>query len=372
MILLFLLAITSVLWARRRQGALFSFIHVSLGISALVLLLFHFWLARPAGTSLEAKVPLTVAAAIWLCAAMYRCLRLRRVRATVTTIHDAVGSTSSRNPKAAFLDVGLDRTISIHPGAYFYLFFEQSGWRQYRGEPMMAYGWEGDGDSQTWQRNTKMVKKLKFLVQVNDHLSSALSERTIALAIDGPYGRDPQLHKFDTVVLAADGAGILAVFPLAVQLAERNYYDQSIKVNKSGRGLPEHHRHELIASMHRDRTRQVNIIWIMRESWEFGLIANRLEELAALDSRTVSAKAPPHLLVSRRTDEREALVHFHIIKPNDEIDSKEAMTDSIPGGFRKHWVVRTWSGTLDGMLRRYIGHYLDTSPGDYAAAGKPP
>ena len=285
MILLLLLAASSVVWIRRLHGVLFYYVHITLALCALLLLLFHVWLARPAGRSLEAKVPISVAAAIWTLAVLYRRVRVRRARANVTVIQSPSEIASPWQTECpAILDVSLFKTVSIHPGAYFYLFFERSGWRQYRGEPMMAYGWEAASDTTTWRWNSKQIKKLQFLVQNQEHLSAVLSRRDVAVTLDGPYGRDPLLHKFDTVVLVADGIGILAILPLVIHLAERSWYDQSVKMGTSGRGTPEH---ELLASMYRDRTRQVNVIWLMREAREFNWITERLDDLAKLDSSKV-------------------------------------------------------------------------------------
>ena len=285
MILLLVQAASSVVWIRRLHGVLFYYVHITLALCALLLLLFHVWLARPAERSLEAKVPISVAAAIWTFVVLYRRVRVRRARASVTAIQSPSEFASPWQTKCpAILDVSLFKTVSIHPGAYFYLFFERSGWRQYRGEPMMAYGWEAASDTATWRWNSKQIKKLKFLVQNQEHLSAALSRRDVAVTLDGPYGRDPLLHKFDTVVLVADGIGILAILPLVVHLAERSWYDQSVKIRTSGLDIPEH---ELLASMYRDRTRQVNVIWLMREAREFNWITERLDDLAKLDSNKV-------------------------------------------------------------------------------------
>lgn len=284
-----MIAASSVIWIRQFHEVLFTWIHVALAISALVVLLLHLWLAQPANKSLEAKIPLSIAAIVWIASMLYRCVRARGVRADIIRIKDRVEPHAVwPYTGAALIEVKLFKTVAVHPGAYFYLYFEQCGWRRYRGEPMMVYGWEAASPAATWKRNSKHMKGLTFLVQDRPQLSNLLSKPDIAVTVDGPYGRDPQLHKFDTVSLIAEGIGILGILPLVIYLAERNYHDSGAKeIVRKYVAAGETPDNDLLSSIHRDRTRRIDVIWIMRDTCEFSWAIEKLEYLAKLDPRRV-------------------------------------------------------------------------------------
>ncbi|KAK4243119.1 hypothetical protein C7999DRAFT_36561 [Corynascus novoguineensis] len=49
------------------------------------------------------------------------------------------------------------------------------------------------------------------------------------MLLDGPYGQDLQLYKYETVILTAKGMGIVSVLPMALHLAARKDYDDSVR-----------------------------------------------------------------------------------------------------------------------------------------------
>ncbi|KAK0747283.1 hypothetical protein B0T21DRAFT_278055 [Apiosordaria backusii] len=49
------------------------------------------------------------------------------------------------------------------------------------------------------------------------------------MLLDGPYGQDLHLYRYETVILTAKGMGIVSVLPMALHLAARKAYDDSVR-----------------------------------------------------------------------------------------------------------------------------------------------
>lgn len=102
---------------------------------------------------------------------------------------------------------------------------------------------------------------LTFLVSHNSRpLQSLRLKSHDKVLLDGPYGRDLGLQYYQTVMLAAHGAGISVVLSFALYLWERQ-----------GQGL----------------LRKVNILWSLERDYQEEWVNEKLKILKALDSFNV-------------------------------------------------------------------------------------
>ncbi|KAK7211078.1 hypothetical protein V2G26_018256 [Clonostachys chloroleuca] len=77
----------------------------------------------------------------------------------------------------------------------------------------------------------RQVSNVPFLFSRHGNHLAALSNLTTDqhIRLEGPFGKNLHLKKFENVILAAQGIGITAVLPLALELAERKRHDDDIK-----------------------------------------------------------------------------------------------------------------------------------------------
>ncbi|PTB34940.1 hypothetical protein M441DRAFT_154578 [Trichoderma asperellum CBS 433.97] len=119
---------------------------------------------------------------------------------------------------AVTLNVRLKRAIEVRPGSYFYIYLP-SRWAKYNflhSVTAMVY-WYPPEDG------PEAVREVTFLLSRASYNASFQEGQFIFL--DGPYGQDPQLHKYQNVVLAAKGIGIAAILPLALDIGARRRRD---------------------------------------------------------------------------------------------------------------------------------------------------
>jgi len=108
---------------------------------------------------------------------------------------------------------------------------------------------------------------LTFLISHNSRpLQSLRLKSNDKILLDGPYGQDLGLQHYQTVMLAARGAGISVLLSFALYLWERQ-----------GQGL----------------LRKVNILWSLEGDYQEEWVSEKLKILKALDSLNVRC---PHLL----------------------------------------------------------------------------
>lgn len=260
--------------------------HAILVLSAVATLLLHVWLIWPAASSFLSKLPLSAAVFLWILGYVHKFIRSQKCRATIRAIRDQIFHGHHRRVSytgASLITVQLPRAVLVHPGAYFYLHFPRVGLRQFRGEPMMAYGWKAANAADGWNRDCQLVKELTFLVEDQAHLTSVLSADDSEVTVEGPYGRELSLHQFKTVFLVAEGSGVAGIMPLATALAERRGFDQERKARSTSgeAGLQKTH-------AHRDNTMRLNIIWVLREASELNWAAESLRGLSRTDPGRVS------------------------------------------------------------------------------------
>jgi hypothetical protein len=297
LILLFVIAISSLAFIRRRFFVAFTVSHDLLAFGTLSSLLLHVWLVHPPGKQLEGKIPLSISAFLWVLVLLLRWNWRISVRGNITKLGDHAIETSlmeASNGVAAIIKVDLPRDVRIYPGAYFYVFFrELSVWRRFRGFPMMAYSWEPP------RRASASAKSLTFLVQDRPTLSRILSQDSTALILDGPYGQNPGLGRFNTVVLVAEGIGISGILPFALSLARRRNDDritkEEIREVKTGIHADSTRRRDenvrevetrerkAKAELHLDNTRRLTLLWAMDENCQIDWIKELASVLTELD-----------------------------------------------------------------------------------------
>jgi hypothetical protein len=109
------------------------------------------------------------------------------------------------------------------------------------------------------------------------------------MLLDGPYGQDLQLYRYETVILTAKGMGIVSVLPMALHLAARKAYDDSVRSRSnldedptSGVTAP-----PAAASIFRDATRRIDLLWRLEHNDQDQWVADQLKALQDLDPRRV-------------------------------------------------------------------------------------
>ena len=284
----------------------------------------------PPVRNLEGKIPLSCSAAIWVAVTILRRIRRIRARARVEGIldHDLalVNAANSkgageaepqRQTAATWMKVELSRNVRIYPGAYFYVFFRKMPfWRRHRAVPLMAFSWEPLLPEKL-QRYPKHVSKkqqlnhssnedcgyatkLTFLLLNTPSLSRLLTQDS-PIILDGPYGPNIKLDRFDTVVLAAKGIGIAGVLPFVLHLAYRKHQDQErkksmkermredIKWRSQGQGGARYGKPppEQFAPLKLDRTRRITLLWVLEDRSQINWASQQLRALAGFDARRV-------------------------------------------------------------------------------------
>ena len=297
---------------RLRYQNLFAWAHLGLAILVLGAVLSHVWLLSPRHGHLESKIPISLAALIWSCTCIYRFVRSQQVRGDIRRIYGPLPEISSNRQYAseqytgaAFLNVKLPNSILLHPGAYFYVYFRTLPARKrYLGYPMTVWNWKPLTDSDGWENNCRYITELHFLIEDSFMLSAPLSAVDIPVTIEGPYGRDLGLQKFDTVCLIADGIGIASILPLALSLADRCHFDRIEKAKWLKEPAPDHSQHRRKPRIHGDRIRRLNLFWVLDEGQQINWIKQELPRLAGLDPKRVCSHAQSMVVHTRLNEDR--------------------------------------------------------------------
>jgi hypothetical protein len=237
------------------------------------------------------------------------------------------GARALQQTAATCMKVELSRNVHIYPGAYFYVFFRNMPfWRRHRAVPLMAFSWEpllseklqsypkhvskrlagphGIGDKRQPDHPSSedcgFATKLTFLILNTPSLSKLLTKDS-PIILDGPYGPNIKLNRFDTVVLTAKGIGIAGVLPFILHLAYRKHHDQEqkrsmkermkedIKRRSEGEGSAKYKRTspKQFASLKLDRTRRITLLWVLEDSSQINWASRQLRALAGFDMRRV-------------------------------------------------------------------------------------
>ena len=163
------------------------------------------------------------------------------------------------------LTVGLHRPIKILPGQYVYLFLSDMGLRRrFQAHPYVM----------TWWDNSVAARKVCFLVQPEAGLSSELTTRNLlgSVVVDGPYGVNLHLEKYETVILIAKGIGIAGLLPYVRHMT----YRRMSNLERYRRGLI---------------TRKIDVYWVMDDNCQEDWLAEWLLELQKTDSNRVRSSS---------------------------------------------------------------------------------
>jgi hypothetical protein len=165
---------------------------------------------------------------------------------------------------ATAMTVRLRKPLRIQPGQYVYLFFSDMGLRRrVQAHPYMI----------TWWDDSMKAMNLSFLIQPHQGISAELAKRNYLqhVVMDGPYGSNLQLEKYETVILVAKGIGIAGILPYARHMTYR-------RVSKDKNH--EAYRKGLI-------TRKLDVFWIMDDNSQQDWLSGWMAELQSKDSEKV-------------------------------------------------------------------------------------
>ncbi|KAL6409089.1 hypothetical protein AUP68_05458 [Ilyonectria robusta] len=175
------------------------------------------------------------------------------------------------------LQVNTNKPVAIFPGCYFYIFFTGPlpFYDLFHGYAMMPMWSKPD------QYVTGKTSDLTFLIsRTGGHhcksLGSVLPGQRLRL--DGPYGKDLQLHTFETVVLTAKGLGISGVLPFALHLAGRKRHDNRVR-DKSAR------LRDSSEPVFSDLSRNVDLIWWLEHDDQDKWVGDQLRSLQQVDAK---------------------------------------------------------------------------------------
>ncbi|KAF5571962.1 hypothetical protein FPHYL_28 [Fusarium phyllophilum] len=176
------------------------------------------------------------------------------------------------------LKLATDKPVKIFPGCYFYVFFNG---------PLPFYDlFHGYAMTPFWGRPKQFlngeVSDPTFLITRTGHHAKSLGcvSSGDSLRLDGPYGRDLKLYRFETVVLTAKGVGIVGVLPFALQLAGRRRRDDEARSRHA-------RLRDSSEPVFADFSRNVDVIWWLEHDYEDQWVADQLRSLQELDSQNL-------------------------------------------------------------------------------------
>lgn len=164
--------------------------------------------------------------------------------------------------------VSTDVPVQPYPGCYFYIYFHHAAiLDRFYGFSTPLYSWEP-----TLHRIAPPEKEETTRLQFLVHSRFLDKSRTSRVSMAGPYGRNIHVERFETVVLIAEGIGIVGIVPFALDLARRKSYRESWRPSRR----PE------------DLTQQVALIWKLDHPKQEELANTQLSCLMDLDQEVVS------------------------------------------------------------------------------------
>ncbi|KAL5597835.1 hypothetical protein FOBRF1_011628 [Fusarium oxysporum] len=334
--------LSSVYYVRKKHIVSFIWCHRLLGCAFLGLLLAHLWLVE----SPTAAVIMLCIAGISVLSMLYRWARSQKAQVGVSRCCLEIKSPRVQamvDTQATRVTFRLPRDTAIYPGAYFYIFNEHEPfWRRYLGTPMAVYDWT----SSKLSSNEDFASELVFLVEDSPSQTPLLQNNR--LAIDGPYGRNLRLEKYDHVFLLAEGIGIASVLPFASALARRRLYDNERKASAAS-GSNER--------LYLDRTRRVTLIWAMEQNSQLEWARHEIDQLMNLDPKSKFL----HVWLYQPTEPD----HRHVFPRLAEVQQELETCKSFPKHCKISYVPENrWSEAL----RHQLSGAMETAPGTKAAA----
>lgn len=282
-------------------GRWFLLSHRLIALSAIATLFWHVTHA----SSFQNQLLVGLSCGVWLCSTLYRLFRL-----LVIPLNGKVTGIQSLD-HATRIDLKLSKSVYIPPGSYFNLFFPgRAGW--IHSYPVVAF-WHTP-EKENPSRN---VSNISFLLRPRGSHAKALINLDLEdkIRLDGPFGQDLKLNDYENLVLPVKGLGIAGVLPIALDIAERRYYDDNIrgqleKLSDEERALYDEARLtepraratlikkikekattilKLSTKLHfRDTTQKVVILWSLEHESQIGAVKDQLQSLQKLDPNNVS------------------------------------------------------------------------------------
>ncbi|RYP41517.1 hypothetical protein DL768_010483 [Monosporascus sp. mg162] len=148
---------------------------------------------------------------------------------------------------------------------------------KFQGHPMVTAWWDVSST-----QSSGFSSELIFLMhKTGDIAKLAKRDKNLQnILIDGPYGQDIKLHEFENVILAAKGMGIAGILPYALHLTSRQLHDHRLL---SRRKMPQEQLSK--QKLFRDKTRKVDLFWVMDENSQQEWLSEQLQALQKLDPK---------------------------------------------------------------------------------------
>ena len=257
-------------WLRRLLGAAFHGVHRILYVAGMAGLVWHVLLTQ----SVLHEVLVFVACGLWLLSYAYRVVARWRSAEVTEKWSDS---------EVTRLRLRTQRPVAAFPGSYFYLYLPGSylNYNLLRSSAVMML-WSDVKQTVTGKTTDFHIlagRQSRYLRQLRT------IEKGDRMLLDGPYGKDLQLYRYETVILTAKGMGIVSVLPMALHLAARKEYDDSVRSQFDpdegpSVGLA-------TAPIFRDATRRIDLLWRLEHNNQDQWVADQLKALQDLDPRQV-------------------------------------------------------------------------------------
>ncbi|KAL7917356.1 hypothetical protein ACQKWADRAFT_307016 [Trichoderma austrokoningii] len=286
--------------SKRILGRWFLWNHRVIAMGAIGVLFWHVLQV----TSIISRILVGASCGFWLFTTIFRILKVL-YSGRSGTILQLYGDAD-----ALQLTIRLTRPIKLQPGCYFYLFFP-AFWFKYdifQSCTAMAF-WCPPEDA------CGEVTEITFLLSRRGNHGNAISrlKEGQTVLLDGPYGMDYGLQKYETVILAVKGMGIAATLPLALGLAARQHYDERVRdklqelgskgkaivkqqaasmtekdlktLEQNKMDLAKERREFSSKKLHRDSIKKIVLFWSLESNEQLSLAQQQLKALQALDPR---------------------------------------------------------------------------------------
>lgn len=224
---------------RRWSPTLFRWTHLLLSLIILSGTGIHVVLMTGSFLSLPSILLFTAAGLLAMSWVLRLGRHLYRGRGEITH-YDILGHTVR-------LWVRLQHGIATNSGTYFYIQFPSLALRaRFQKHLLPVSFWKATSRGST--------KDISFLIPYSQDLATYLQRRrTVRVQMDGPYGEQLGLGRYELVMLVADGEGIAGILSLALSILSRRKYDEDDKAQG------------LRSRFYCDKTRKVDLIWRLQD-----------------------------------------------------------------------------------------------------------
>lgn len=258
-VLLTVSLVTSIAPARRWYPTAFRWFHLLLSLTILCGATIHTLLLSRSVTSFG-PILCFIAATLFAAAAI-----LGLGRSAYRGRADIISCDILDN--AVRLWVRTKHSIPAKPGTYFYIRFSGLPLRQ-RLQSYLAPVAFWDPASRDSTREFSFLLHPNNLKAVQRYIKQG---RQLCITLDGPYGEQLRIGKYDLVMLIAEGAGIAGVLPLALSILSRRRSDEEDKA----RGLR--------SKLYCDKTRKVDLVWRLDNNAQVEWASSYFSQLAAIE-----------------------------------------------------------------------------------------